>query len=261
MHFDGTISLWGGLAALVSWCSLSPVLLAGESACETPNFRVVAPSAWQAAEVGRLAEECRGEIATEWLERELPTAPQPTSIHLRLVGGPSRGRILVDPAGADHRISIEAASLALAKPLLRHEVAHTVLLASLGEAIPDWANEGIASRYDNARRHAIRGEKLREFALLDSWPSLPALFESPIEAQWSYAASVSLTDFLVARRGKREFIDFLRTVDSQGYDLALRQHYGLRSTDQLEVAWRNHVRHAVAQKNQDEVRGELVLGR
>jgi hypothetical protein len=151
--------------------------------------------------------------------------------------------------------------MTLARPLLRHEVAHTVLLTALGGAIPDWANEGIASRYDNLRRHAIREVKLREFATFDSWPRLPALFASPIEAQWSYAASVSLTDYLVARGGKREFIRFLLTADSQGYDAALHQHYGLRSIDQLEAAWRNHVRQVVAQKDQDEFRRELVLGR
>lgn len=265
MLVDGTKSLWGMLAALVSWCSLQPVLLAGELLVETPNFTVAAESTSLAGEVGMLAEDFRREIAREWLSRVLPAAPQRVAIRLSIVAGPSQATTLVDPHGTNHHIAISAAEMAQAESLLRHEIAHTVLLTALGEAIPDWANEGIASRYDNAQRHAIRERKLREFVALESWPPLETLLTSPIKAQWSYAASVSLTDFLVAQRGKQEFIAFLTTAHARGYDTALTSHYGIESVGQLEAAWRNHVRghvrNHVAQKHQDESREEPALVR
>src|SRR5688572_3051037 len=115
MYLDGTKSLWGRLAALVSWCSLSPVLLAGEITSETPNFTVVAESPLRGAEVGQLAEGYRREIALEWLGRELPAASERTLVQVRLSAGPSQARTLVSPAGEDHHIAIASANMTLAR--------------------------------------------------------------------------------------------------------------------------------------------------
>jgi hypothetical protein len=260
MHVDGSQCLWGRLAALVSWCSLSPVVLAGVYGAETPNFRIVAPTPALARHAGVAAEAFREQVALEWLGRTLPVAPERTLIRLTLDPGPSQATTLVDDRGTDHHVDIRASDWQSARPLLHHEVAHTVLLTALGSAVPDWANEGIASRYDSPRRHEIRHRKLREFVELDSWPRLEALFESPIESQWSYAASVSVTDFLVSRRDQLEFIAFLTSIERQGLEPALHEHYGL-STAQLEQEWRNHVRAKLTVGRQQSTAHGVVLTR
>lgn len=242
MHVDGSRCLWGRLAALVSWCSLSPVLLANGYTSQTANFTVVAPTAAMARDLGQAAERCRREVASEWLGKPLPTAPQRTTLRVAIEGETSRATTYVDPAGTNHRVTISAPDWRQVGPLVQHEVAHTVLLTALGSAIPDWANEGIASRYDGPLRHDIRQRKLHQFAALDSWPSLAEVFESPVEAQWSYAACVSVTDLLVERGGKRQFVAFLVTADRVGIESALAEHYGLGSIRELEKQWHERVR-------------------
>jgi hypothetical protein len=261
MHIDGSQCVWGRLAALVSWCSLSPVVLAGVYSTETSHFKVVASSRAMADEVGAKAEEFRHEVAREWLGEQLADPAEKGVIQVAFEPGPSRATTWVDPVGTAHHVTIVARDSSLIEALLKHEIAHTVLLTALGPTVPDWANEGIASRYDNRSRQTIRERKLREFASLNSWPRLDKLFASPVEAQWSYTASVAITDFLVERGGKGEFIAFLRTAGTQGYDTALRRHYDIDSVSQLEELWHRHTRLVVAQKNQDAFRSEHVLVR
>lgn len=216
--------------------------LAGASIATTDNFTVHAPTPQLAAEVAERAEASRRQVAMEWYGTELPVASKRTSIFVRLEPARSFARTLLDKRGEGHCMWIYASELELTGRLLQHEVAHTVMAERFGASMPPWANEGVASRYDNASRHQIRQQKLVEFATLDSWPRLDDLLDAPVRSQWAYATSVSLTEHLIDRGGKPQFLKFVEQARASGWDQALQSCYGIDSVADLESEWKASVR-------------------
>lgn len=187
------------------------------------------------------AEAFAQRIAGEWLGGKLNAPPHPTTITIEIDPDRSFARTLL---GTDkgHLMWLVGSEQAVTEHLLQHEVAHTVMASRFGRRMPNWANEGIASRYDNARRHSIREAKLAEFAAIDSWPHLDQLFAKPVHRQWQYAASVSLTDFLVRLGGRQRFVGFAEQALEVGYPQALQSSYGIVSLEQLAQEWHRYER-------------------
>lgn len=243
MQLHGSQRLTGGLVALWMFSVGSPVSLAGDGRVDSVNYHVVADSSRLAQDVASCAESMRRQVALDWLGTELPAVERRTDIYVEENPQRSYARVLID--SARNRIWISGSREQITGSLLRHEVAHTVLASRFGSSMPVWANEGIASRYDNAVRKAVRRRKLESFSELDSWPSLQQLMTSPVRSQWAYAASVSVTDFLVARGGRAKFLDFVELADEQGWNQALTSKYGIRSVAQLQTEWQDSVRQRV----------------
>jgi len=187
------------------------------------------------------AEAFAQQIADEWLGGKLYTPQHPTTITIEIDADRSFARTLIG-SNEGHLMWLVGSEQAVTEHLLQHEVAHAVMAAEFGGRMPTWANEGIASRYDNARRHAIREAKLAEFVVIDSWPHLDHLFTKPVQRKWQYAASVSLTDYLVQLGGRRRFIEFAEQANNSGYANSLKTIYGIASVEQLSREWRSFVR-------------------
>ncbi|WP_425398767.1 hypothetical protein [Aeoliella sp.] len=174
-----------------------------------------------------------------------PTAT--TTIYLEIDDDRSSARTLIGTPEGGHMMWLYGSEEEITGSLLDHELAHVVLASRFGDAMPIWANEGIASRYDNERRKTIRQQKLAGFVAIESWPHLDRLLESEIRQQWQYAAAESLTDFLIERGGRQKFVEFV--ADSRGsVERALAAHYGIRSVSQLEHQWRAAVRKQVSRQ-------------
>src|SRR5262249_26952671 len=73
-----------------------------------------------------------------------------------------------------------------------------------------------------------------------------------------YAQSLSLTDFLVARGGRKKFLAFVAQGEDDGWDKAVQSVYGYESVEELEQAWLDHARKQVAEKQADSLRAVRI---
>ncbi len=231
----------GRIAHVIFWSLAASSIASGATVRSSANFTVLAPNDRLADMVVVRAETFRSRIGAAWLGEPLPAARTPAAIFIEIDPSRSFARSLLDSGGDRHLVWLVGTEEAVTKYLLAHEVAHVVLASRFGDRMPVWATEGIASRYDNVRRHARREQVLRGFVEIDSWPHLDQLFEKPIRQPWQYAAAVSVTEYLVQQGGRQKFIEFISDSQTLGCDLALDRHYGIRSTAQLQEDWQRAV--------------------
>lgn len=229
------IVLWDAVASFAT----------GASVVTSTDFTVIAPSQRLADKVVERADAYSFRIVAEWLGGEPPATRTPTTIFVEIDDTRSFARTLVAPAGGRHLVWIIGPERAVTEHLLHHEIAHVALAAKFGDRMPTWANEGIASRYDNSRRKELRDAQLAEFVGINSWPPLERLFSSPIRQKWQYAAAVSVTNYLVERGGRETFVDFVSDTAELGWHPALLSHYGIHTIDELQNDWQHAVRRAV----------------
>jgi len=105
---------------------------------------------------------------------------------------------------------------------LKHEVAHVVL----GEAIPLWAHEGIASSYDDARRKTMRR------ILMEDGPTmrpLKIIMLKEVRSLDEYANCATLVSVMAGLRGKKAFLKFAEDCHQPeiGFETALETHYNM----------------------------------
>ena len=53
----------------------------------------------------------------------------------------------------------------------------------------------------------------------------------------SYAVAVSLTEYLLSRSSPTDVVRFAAAAKRDGWEIALEQHYALKSLEDLELAW------------------------
>ncbi|MGI9455249.1 MAG: hypothetical protein ACR2NU_01740 [Aeoliella sp.] len=237
----------GVIALIVLLCGTMPNEATATAVASSANFTVLAPTQRLADMVVGHADAFRSQIAKEWLGGDLPPALHPAAISIEIDATRSFARTLIDANDGRHLVWLVGSEQAVTEYLLQHEVAHVVLAARYGDSMPAWANEGIASRYDNPRRHQIRQQQLAGFVSIDSWPHLDRLLDEPIRQPWDYAAAVSLTNYLDELGGREKFLDFVRCGSERGWPIALRTHYGLDSVADLEYEWHRSVRACFAE--------------
>jgi len=133
-----------------------------------------------------------------------------------------------------------------------HELTHVILADRFaGDALPRWADEGMAILADTAAKQAAHSENLENslvarncFRLVE----LMQLGDYPAAERWGtfYGQSASLVRFLVDRESPETFVKFVEASNTQSLDAALRECYGISGVAQLEHLWRRHVGSAVA---------------
>ncbi len=261
---QGSRHLLGGIVLLVFWIGTVPNESTAQAVASSVNFTVLAPTQRLADKVVGHADAFRKEIANDWLGSELPAPAHRVSLYLKIDPTRSFARTLLDAQQGRHLVWLVGSEQAVTEHLLKHEVAHTVLATRFGNTMPAWANEGIASQYDNHRRRDLRQKQLAGFVAIDSWPHLDRLLQEPIHQPWNYAAAVSLTDYLIhrdsptsakktpastkktlhpeAKQARQRFLKFVDLATQQGWATALRTHYQIDSLADLETQWHQSVR-------------------
>jgi hypothetical protein len=230
---------------------------------ETANFRIwCAGTENQTVQLARACEELRTELQQSWLGGEkaarwVPTCDivvHPTvaeySRHLGPGSEQSSGcsSIRLDSGRVvERRIDLRADSPAWLTEALPHELTHVVIADRFSrKQIARWADEGMSILAESLTKqetrsrefHASlsRGAIFRVADLLDLQGYPPAHLRGAF-----YGQSASLVQFLVEQGTPEQFVDFVESGMTGGYDTAARKVYKLQGLEHLEQLWREHV--------------------
>ncbi|MDX2039390.1 MAG: hypothetical protein SFX72_22280 [Isosphaeraceae bacterium] len=224
--------------------SLLPLALGAGPTHRTTNFLVEAPTAEIARKVAERAEECRSLTARSWLGRELRPWARPCPIKVKLTGGEAGGMTSFEfgeTGVVDRVMSVEGSLDRLLAAAVPHEVTHTVFADFFGGPMPRWADEG-ASMLSEDGRELQRQERIVRVGLeRGSSLALGRLFsleEYPGDLLGFYGQGYSVARFLVEMGGRPRFLAFVKQGAGNGWDLAVRDHYGLANVKELDRAWR-----------------------
>jgi hypothetical protein len=235
--------------------ALLAILPAMGASYRTTNFVVQAPTPQIAQQVGQWAEHYRKEKAMLWLGQEMPAwgQPCPLVVHVTM-DGPSgatsfnfgqdaygRGQIL------GMHMEIQGPLDRLINSVLPHEITHTVFAYYFRCPVPRWADEGgsVLSEDDVERE---RHDKLvRQILNRNRQIRLRQLFglmKYPSDVMCLYAEGYSMSDYLVKRSGRQQFLQFVAhgMNPSYGWDSAVRTFYQHKNVEELEETWLKHLR-------------------
>lgn len=214
---------------------------------QSENFVVHASSTQIAVATVKAAEECRKELAAQWLGGSLPRWSTPCRLTVVVRPDQPNGRTTfawVNGQVADLRIEVRGQLDDIIHAVLPHEITHAVFATYFGRTLPRWADEGAATLAEGQQQQT-RQKKLAVHLISSrkdiALPALMGIDEYPAGQRGMkavYLQGFSLVDYLVRKKGKREFVRFLRDADKRGWSRALQKSYGLPSVDELERRWR-----------------------
>jgi hypothetical protein len=234
----------------------------GWTVTETTNFRIFHNQDREFAErVALIAERTRLTMSKKWLGAEQPPWTPKCELVLHATGAdyqrqtnvpstsPGHSRIETDPTTfrvTGRRIDLHVDTMGILEAILPHEATHVVLAGHFGtHQVPRWADEGLAvlteplEKIEGHRRNLAKAQRegqlfgVRELMDLQNYPE-----GNRIAA--FYAESVMLCDFLTSQRGPETMTAFLRDGLDQGYEIALRKHFGWTFRD-LQANWDRQV--------------------
>ena len=224
---------------------------------QTANFLVHAPNAQIAQQIGQYAEHYRREKALLWLGYEMPPWPQPCPLHVTVnMEGPSGATSFHFGQGTilGMKMEIQGPLDRLLASVLPHEVTHTVFAHYFRQPVPRWADEGGSVLSEDAiecRRHDALTRQILNRGQQIPLRRLFSLKEYPREVMCLYAQGYSMCDYLVKRSDRKTFLSFVGHGMRHGWDSAVQSFYSLRSVEELETAWLQHLRDTRQQPNQD----------
>ncbi len=238
---------------MVARCWVAALLLGALASMaaeyRTRNFVVTAADPKVAKHIGDWAEYHRKQKAIEWLGQEMPPWGQPCPLVVKVSyngsGGATtfafdRGRIL------SMHMEIEGTLERLTYSVLPHEITHTVFGYHFRQPVPRWADEGgsVLSEDDQerARHDMLVRQILNTPGRMIPLRRLFTLTQYPPDVMVLYAEGYSVTNFLVGRSSRPEFLNFVADGMRLGWDQALRAHYGYQNINELEQAWIQHLR-------------------
>jgi hypothetical protein len=215
---------------------------------ETTNFRIFHNQDREYAErVALIAERTRVTMSKKWFGADqTPWTPKCEIVlhangadYQRQTGVPStspgHSRIETDPTTyrvSGRRIDLHLDTMGMLEAILPHEATHVVLAGNFGtHQVPRWADEGMAvltEPLEKIEQHRRNLAKAQREGLLFGVKELMDLQNYPEGSRIAafYAQSVMLCEFLATQHGAETMTAFLRDGLDQGYESALRKHYG-----------------------------------
>lgn len=125
--------------------------------------------------------------------------------------------------------------------VLAHEMTHLVINRLFPRRLPLWLNEGMAEWYEEFGYAAFKGIKKSRRAhfkkqdVLYPLPDLFAATQYPAEVEAFYRTSKMLFGWLMLKQPAEKIMPFMRDLmDGESAANALRTHYEIASTDQLQ---------------------------
>jgi hypothetical protein len=216
----------------------------------TTNFVVTAPTAEIAKQVAETAEQCRQDLAQDWLGKTLPNwyRPCPVSVKVGQIGAGGATTFTFDRGEvAGWNMTVQGTLERILDSVIPHEVSHTILASHFRRPLPRWADEGAATLIEHSSERKRQEVMLKQ--IINTPRRIPlqkllAMTEYPTEMQQVYtlyAEGYSLARFLVEHggdEGKAKFLEFLDDAHKQrSWPHAIRKHYGFETVADLEQTW------------------------
>jgi hypothetical protein len=219
---------------------------------ETRHFQVFAADAGLAQEVGQMAESYRRHLALHWLGGEL--SPWLTKVPVVVQSAPNMPAsgetkyTLVGGTVQEFRMVLCGSRERILDSVLPHEMTHTVLathFAALGKPVPRWADEGACTTVEDQSERRKHDTMLVRF--LGEGRGIPfktlfAMRDYPPDMMPLYAQGYSLSEFLIAQGGPRQFIRFLEHgMQNEDWVSAVSHVYGYPTLGKLQISWNQWV--------------------
>jgi hypothetical protein len=221
---------------------------AAAAAVRTKNFDVTAPSARIARIIAEAAERHRKEKAVLWLGEELPAWAERCPITVQITASGAGGATTftyADDKVASRAMHVEGALDRLLSSVLPHEVTHTIFADHFGALPPRWADEGgcvMSEDEEEQQRHERLVRETVEKGRLIPLSRLLGLKDFPDDVMTLFVEGHSLTSFLVEKRNRKTFLAFVKQGMKDGWDPAVKEHYGYHDVAELEADWLKEVR-------------------
>ncbi|MEZ6134789.1 MAG: hypothetical protein R3C53_07760 [Pirellulaceae bacterium] len=241
--------------AILSICALAEVASAQlvqrsvqQHVAQSQNFIVFAPSPQSAAEVAKVAEQHRQELALHWLGKELPAWPQRCPIHVNSgpfgAQGETRYSLLPGGTAGDWAMTVTGTPERILDSVLPHEITHTIFathFAALGKYVPRWADEGACTTVEHdveKRKHREHLDRFLKSGRGLAFNTMFKLKEYPQDILPLYAQGHSAVQFLIDQGGAQKFVQFLEAgMRTERWAEELRSFYEYKSIGDFQVSW------------------------
>lgn len=202
----------------------------------------------EAEEYGELvltnAGKYRMEICDEWIGERLRDGEGRTTINVSFTDEEDSGLTWAKdhPDRTLHMLFLRTTPVLAAGSTLKHEIAHTVFATRWPHPnrLPEWVEEGVATRYDDDTRKSERREIVNEWCRVGRVPRLAGMLNSPGVRSSQvdiYTAANLLVEFLLTKGDKPTVLLFAEAGQRSGWDKALRRFYGIESVKDLQTQW------------------------
>lgn len=231
--------------------------VAGGASFATPNFVAHADNPAVAEKVACTAEYFRKTLAIEWTGEVLPPWSKPCPIQVSVGSmGASGSTTFTFEGGEVHSwdMRVRGSMERILDSVVPHEVCHTIFASKFRRPLPRWADEGAATLVEHPSERLRQVDHLNGIFRRQKQMPLKDLFEireypsDPEGLYTLYAEGYSLAEFLVQRShdqnsadGKRVYLEFLADALADGWEDAVRSHYGFDSVAALETDWNQWV--------------------
>jgi hypothetical protein len=254
MEARASLAMLATISMLIC-CFLCPSNVAAQYRAQTTNFTVVGPDSQLTQIVAREAERYRKELAMEWLGRELPTWREkcPIEIELSRYAGGETSFAFVDGGNSEPmywKMKISGPADRLVDAVLPHEVTHTIFATHFGRPLPRWADEGACTTVEHETERAKNHRMLMQFLTAKPSRGIPfnrmfTMREYPHDILPLYAQGFSLAKFLIMKKGKRHFVNYIgagmnaqqSSRDTGAWDRITGQYYGFENLSELQLTW------------------------
>lgn len=229
--------------ALCAWLLTTSAAVSAEH--RTANFVASAPTPELAKEVAFTAEQWRDRLAVEWLGKKLPKWSRPCPIQVKVGQIGAGGATTFNFDGGEvygWRMNVQGTRERILDSVIPHEVSHTIFASHFRRPLPRWADEGAATLAE-----AEVEQRRQDLHLKQVWgsgkiplDSLLSMTEYPTDMRdvmTLYAQGYSLADYLVQKGSRPRYLRFLDDAEKNGWETALRKHYGIEGVAALEGQW------------------------
>jgi len=128
-------------------------------------------------------------------------------------------------------------------------VTHTIFATHFGRPLPRWADEGACTSVEHVSEKAKQQQLLISFLTTGrgiAFNQLFAMSEYPRDVLPLYSQGFSLARFLIAQKGRQEFVKYVGDgMNSGDWGRATQSHYGYKDLSELQLTWLDWVRRAV----------------
>lgn len=187
-------------------------------------------------------------MAVQWLGEAMPQWRLPCPIQVTIATGNGGATSFVFDHGevGSWNMNIQGSKERLIDSVLPHEVTHTVFASYFREAIPRWADEGACTTVEHPAE--IRKMQVGLVEYLRTGRGIPfdtmlAMQEYPKDVMPLYAQGWSVSNWLIQKKGRKEFMLFLKDgLTDDNWRRAIASHYGYRSVTEMQNAWLENVK-------------------